>query len=217
LWQTVFVDVDLSTARGLESTNHLGPSYIGVDTIYLSEGDIPRIFLQGCGVPENFIAFIQLSGARQKNSSFCALSYSIKDQAFAKKLHDSLENNGVRCWLAPDDLKTGDRFHIRIDEAIKVYNKLFLILSENSIESSWIEGEIETALERERKQKAAVLFPIRLDDSVMTTSQTWAVDMRQTRQIEDMSGWEDERRFKEAVAELLHNFNAEEAITTQQS
>jgi hypothetical protein len=127
-----------------------------------------------------------------------------------------LEKSGVRCWLAPDELKTGDRFHIRTDEAIKVYNKIFLILSENSVEGSWIEGEIEAALERERKLKTVVVFPIRLDDSVMTTNVPWAVDMRQTRRIEDMSKWEDETRFQEAFAELIHNFDAEVVSASQQ-
>jgi hypothetical protein len=45
----VFVDVDLSTAIGLENVRHHGPSTIGIDTIYASEGKIPEVFLRGFG------------------------------------------------------------------------------------------------------------------------------------------------------------------------
>jgi hypothetical protein len=44
-----------------------------------------------------------------------------------------------------------------------------LVLSEQSIASDWVEGEVEAALERERRDKRTVLFPIRLDDIVMET------------------------------------------------
>jgi hypothetical protein len=209
LWQTVFVDVDLSVAKGLETVEHLGPSHIGLDSIYLSKGSIPATFLRGCGVPENLITYAQSEGARENHPLFCTVSYSIRDRAFAKKLHDQLEENGVRCWLAPEDLKTGDRFHIRIDEATKVYNKWFLILSENSLESSWIEGEIDAVIDRERKQKNGLLTLIRLDQAVLATRQAWAVDLRRTRTIRDLSEWENEKQFMKAFAELLASLNAE--------
>src|SRR5215207_600034 len=35
----------------------------------------------------------------------CFISYSSKDQDFAERLHVDLQNNGVRCWFAPEDLK----------------------------------------------------------------------------------------------------------------
>src|SRR5208337_2969853 len=38
---TVLADVDLSAAKGLETVRHIGPSTIGVDTIYRSQGKIP--------------------------------------------------------------------------------------------------------------------------------------------------------------------------------
>jgi hypothetical protein len=31
---------------------------IGIDTIYKSRGEIPEVFLRGCGVPDEFIAYI---------------------------------------------------------------------------------------------------------------------------------------------------------------
>lgn len=66
-------------------------------------------------------------------------------------------------WLATEDLKIGDRFRTKIDEAIRLYDKLLLVDSKNSVGSPWVESEVEAAFEKERKQKRTVLFPIRLD------------------------------------------------------
>jgi hypothetical protein len=49
LGMLVFVDVDQSTAIGLENVRHHGPSTIGIDTIYASGGKIPEDFLRGFG------------------------------------------------------------------------------------------------------------------------------------------------------------------------
>ena len=49
-WLTVLADVDLRTAKGLETVRHEGPSTIGVDTIYRSQGKIPEVFLRGAGL-----------------------------------------------------------------------------------------------------------------------------------------------------------------------
>jgi hypothetical protein len=43
------------------------------------------------------------------------------------------------------------------------------VLSENAVNSNWVEKEVETAFEKERQRKALVLFPIRLDEEVMTS------------------------------------------------
>jgi hypothetical protein len=97
---TVLADVDLSTAKGLKTLRHDGPSTIGVDTIYRSQGKIPEVFLRGCGVPDDLIGYIKsIAGAIQFYS--CFISYSGKDQEFADRLYEGLQNKGVRCWFAP--------------------------------------------------------------------------------------------------------------------
>ena len=68
------------------------------------------------------------------------------------------------------------------DESIRVFDKVMVVLSRESIQSPWVEDEVEAALERERKDKdkRVVLFPIRLDDEVMDTNQAWAASLRRT-------------------------------------
>jgi len=100
---------DLRTVKGLETVAHTGPSLIGIDTIYLSKGDIPEVFLRGAGVPESFIANMKALVAAMEPIQFysCFISYSSKDDDFAKRLYFDLQREGVRCWFAPEDLKIG--------------------------------------------------------------------------------------------------------------
>ena len=59
-------------------------------------------------------------------------------------------------------MQAGKKVHEQIDEAIRRYEKLLLILSENSMNSEWVKTEIANARQREIKEKKRVLFPIRL-------------------------------------------------------
>jgi hypothetical protein len=207
---TVIADSDLSRAHGLESARHEASSSIGIDTIYRSGGNIPEIFLRGAGVPEDFITYMRSLVGKPIEFYSCFISYSSKDHEFAERLHADLQSKGVRCWFAPEDLKIGDRFRTRIEESIKLYDKLMVVLSENSIQSSWVEEEVEAALEKERQRPGTTaLFPVRLDDAVMETKQAWAASLRRTRHIGEFNNWKDHDRYKKAFDRLLRDLKAD--------
>lgn len=207
-------DVDLSKTIGLETVRHEGPSMIGIDTIYRSKGNVPEVFLRGAGVPENFIAYMKsLAGTPmvfEYYSSF--ISYATKDQEFADLLRSQMQSKGARVWLATEDLKIGDRFRARIDEAIRLHDKLLLVLSEDSVKSPWVEAEVEAAFEKERRQKRSVLFPIRLDDVVMETEEAWAAEIRRTRHIGDFRKWKDHDEYQKAFGRLMRDLTAEDKV-----
>jgi hypothetical protein len=204
-------DLDLSQCKDLESVKHLGPSSIGIDTIYRSGGKIPEVFLRGAGVPEPFIVQMKALVAAMSPIEFysCFISYSAKDHEFAERLHADLRSKNVRCWFAPEDLKIGDKLRPSFDEAIRVHDKLMVLLSENSVSSQWVEKEVETAFEKERREKRTVLFPIRLDDAVMETNEAWAADIRRTRHIGDFRAWKNHDSYKKAFERLLRDLKAE--------
>jgi hypothetical protein len=208
---TIFADLDLSVSRGLEFIYHVAPSTIGIDTIYRSLGKIPEAFLRGAGVPDTFITYIASLACEAIQYYSCFISYSSKDEAFAQSLHADLQENKVRCWFAPEDMKIGDKVRLRIDESIRMYDKLLVVLSEHSINSSWVEDEVETAFEEESKRKKTVLFPIRLDDMVMEAEQAWAAKIRRTRHIGDFSHWKDHDSYHQAFDRLLRDLKASEA------
>jgi hypothetical protein len=209
---TIISDADLSAVKGLESIIHVGPSSIGIDTIYKSRGNIPEKFLRGCGVPEDFIVQIPALVAAIQPIQFysCFISYSSKDEEFAKRLYNDLQSEGVRCWFAPEDLKIGEKLRVRIDEAVRLHDKLLLILSKNSVASQWVEKEVETAFEKEAKQKKTVLFPVRLDDTVMKKKTGWAADVRKSRHIGDFRDWKNHDSYKKAFERLMRDLKAGE-------
>jgi len=228
---TTFADNDLSLAKELERAQHFPLSTIGIDTIHKSKGNIPQAFLRGCGVPEDFIVYMRSLVGKAIDFYSCFVSYSSKDASFAERLHADLQQKGVRYWFAPEDLKIGDKFRPRIDESIRIYDKLVVILSEESIRSPWVEEEVEAAIEKERKGPGygirdtghgegpdapekerkpgdTVLFPITLDDAIMETDQPWASNLRGTRHIGDFRAWKDHDLFQKSFDRLLRDLKA---------
>ncbi len=210
---TIFADVDLSTVRGLESAKHTGPSTIGIDTLYKSRGQIPEIFLRGCGVPETFITQAKaLIGAEEGIQFYsCFISYSTKDEEFARRLHARLQQEHIRVWFAPHDMKGGEKLHEQIDTAIKVYDKLLILLSPDSLQSNWVMTELRKARKAERKTGKRKLFPMRLVDYATLTewecfdSDTGTDLATEVREyfIPDFSHWKDHDAFEAAFARLL--------------
>jgi uncharacterized protein YjbI with pentapeptide repeats len=226
---TTFGDTDLSVVEGLDTVAaHHGPSTIGIDTLYLSNGNIPEVFLRGCGLRDWEIEATKLYQPDLTPTELtditykihelritaihyysCFISYSSKDQDFAQCFHTDLQQKGVRCWFAPEDMKIGDKIRPRIDESIRIHDKLLVILSENSMQSDWVEDEVETAIEEEKKRQTTVLFPIRLDEAVIETNQAWAAKLRRTRHIGDFSRWKDQDAYQQAFEHLLRDLKAE--------
>jgi hypothetical protein len=153
----------------------------------------------------------------EEGSSYhsCFISYSYKDQAFAECLYADLQSKGVRCWFAPEDLKIGDHYHQRIDESIRLYDKLILILSEHAIQSAWVEREVVSAREKEDHIGHDILFPIRLDEAVMLTTRAWAADIRRRWHIGDFTRWKHQDDYQQALQRLLRDLKAEQKTAAQ--
>ncbi len=216
---TTFADMDLSEVEGLETVTHRAPSSIGIDTIYKSQGKIPYVFLRGAGVPEEFIQYMpHLITGKAIQFYSCFISYSTSDQEFAERLHADLQSKGVRVWFAPEDIKGGRKLHEQIPEAIRLYDKLLLVLSENSMQSEWVKTEIYHARQDEIRNNKRKLFPIGL--AVYKKISDWtapygrlAKDMAveiQEYYIPDFSNWKDHDSYKQAFDRLLRDLQAEE-------
>jgi hypothetical protein len=216
-----FSDTLLVGILGLDKVSHDGPSSIGVDTLEQTavacsedddKDDQKRIetFLERAGVSQGSIGFFRsrIGQPIQLYSAF--ISHSTKDQEFADRLHVDLRQKGVRCWLATEDLKIGDKLLQSINDAIRQHDKLIVVLTETSVDSTWVEDEIEMAFEKERKQGGTVLFPIRLDDTVMFSTLGWAAKVR-NRQIGDFRKWKDPDEYQKALARLIRDLQPEKA------
>jgi uncharacterized protein YjbI with pentapeptide repeats len=231
-------DLNLSQAVGLKEVEHQGPSYISTDTLQRSRGKIPEKFLKGCGLSDWEIESAKLyrDGLSAKEvddilyrvhdlrvhqaihyySVF--ISYSMKNQSFAQKLYADLQNNGVRCWFASEDMKGGQKLHEQIDVAIRKKERLLLVLSESSMNSEWVKTEIAKARKKELAEKRRVLFPIglvpfeKIKEWECFDADVGKDSAKEIREyfIPDFSQWEEEASYKLAFDRLLKDLRAKE-------
>jgi hypothetical protein len=205
LYLNSFAGVSLRHVRGLDALgSNTENNSIGIDTFFLS-GGLPESFLRGAGVPEDFIQYAASLVGKAIEYYSCFLSYSSSDDEFARRLYDGLQGKNIRTWFAPEDLKIGDKFRSRIDESIRIHDKLVIILSVNSVNSDWVETEVASALEREQKEGKDVLFPIAIDEEGFTSNQPWAADIRRKRHIGDFRKWKSHDDYTAAFDRLVRD------------
>jgi uncharacterized protein YjbI with pentapeptide repeats len=210
--ETVFSDTNLRGAQGLDNCNHQGPSILDHRT-FAKSGPLPLVFLRGCGLPDKLIDYLPtlLNDAIQFYS--CFISYSSIDSKFAEQLYADLQNNGIRCWFAPHDIRSGKKIHEQIDEAVRLYDRLLLILSDHSMKSSWVETEISKARRRELREGRRILFPVRLVDFEALRdwecfdADTGKDSAREIREcfIPDFSNWQAHDSYQPAFERLLRD------------
>jgi hypothetical protein len=127
----------------------------------------------------------------------------------------------VRCWFAPHQIQGGKKIHEQIDEAIRLYDRLLLILSRDSMESEWVATEIAKARKREAREKRRMLFPVRLVD--FETLRDWECfdadtgkdSAREIREdfIPDFVRWNDHDSYQEQFDRLLKDLKATDPRT----
>jgi hypothetical protein len=218
--ETVFAGCDLGEALGLDSIEFTSVSYLDIPNFFALYGKVPDKVLQGMGIPEPLMTYAGslIASGSPINFYSCFISYSTKDEEFANRLHTDLQANGVRCWFARHDVRAGKKLHAQIDEAIRVYDRLLLILSPSSINSEWVKTEIATARNKELCEERRVLFPIRLcsfealRDWECFDADSGKDSAREIREyfIPDFTRWKRHDTYQSAFRALLRDLKAED-------
>ncbi len=207
--RTFLGELDLCSVKGLETVIHRGPSHLSINTVYLSRCNIPEVFVRGTGAPDSFIDYMRWLATRPPEYYTCFISYASKDQPFVEQLYTDLQHHGIGCWLVPEDLQIAEKFRQRIDTSIRRYDKLLLVLSEHSMTSPWVEKEVKAALDKEKKLKRPVLFPVKLDNTAIKADQAWVADIQYTRHIGDFTNWKALDEYQKALSRLLRDLKAQ--------
>ena len=134
-----------------------------------------------------------------------------------RRLHGKMREAHLRVWYAPEDIQGGQKLHEQIETAIRVYDKLLIVLSAASLKSEWVMDELRKGFKAERQSGKRKLFPVRLTDYQTlqgwecrdsATGQDLAEELRQYF-IPDFSHWKEHDQFEAAFARLLKDLQAE--------
>lgn len=172
---------------------------------------IPEVFLRGVGLPDHFITYVPSLTTQSIEFYSCFISYSHADQRFARLLHDKLQSRGVRCWLDEHQLLPGDKLYSEVDRGIRLWDKVLLCCSKDSLTSWWVDNEIKIAFDkeqllwRERGEEVLALIPLNLDGYLFSGS--WKSGMSteiKARLAAEFVGWENENlRFQQQFDRLV--------------
>lgn len=88
------------------------------------------------------------------------LSHNSEDKPFTKKLARDLDNHGVKYWLDEAEIDVGDSLIEKIRSGIDKVDYVAAILSPNSIESTWVQREIDVAMNQEIQNKKVKVLPV---------------------------------------------------------
>jgi TIR domain len=87
------------------------------------------------------------------------ISHASEDSALAAEVCRILENDGIRCWIAPRDVEPGRPFSEGILDGIESARVMVLLLSGHANQSAFVNKEVERAI-----SKGKVVIPLRIQD-----------------------------------------------------
>jgi len=199
--------------------HHRSPSTIGLDTLYRSQGKIPEVFLRGCGVPEELITYLpSLIGAMAPIQFYsCFISYSHADKSFAGRLHDALQGEGIRCWLDEHEMLPGENIYAAVDRGIRLWDKVLLCASKDSLTSPWVDDEIKHAFAKEKElfkqrgHEVLALIPLNLDGYIFDPWEHPKKNLVLERLAADFTGWEtDNAKFEQQFNRLVKGLQTDD-------
>lgn len=98
------------------------------------------------------------------------LSYASKDKTWAEAACAVLEQNRIRCWIAPRDITPGDEWGAAIINGIKASRIMVLVFSGHANGSAQVRREVERAISR-----SLVVLPIRIENIDPEGSMAFAI------------------------------------------
>lgn len=87
------------------------------------------------------------------------ISYSRKDIAFARRLHQALRDNAIEAWIDWEDIPPSTQWLAEIYEAIEQTDAFIFIVSRTSVESGICKMELEHAIKNNKR-----LIPVVIDE-----------------------------------------------------
>jgi len=127
------------------------------------------------------------------------ISYSSQDGQVARRLFKDLQGRGLRVWFDQREILAGDSVVDRIQEGLRHSDYLLVLISQHSLNSKWVQMELDQAFVRDPDATELRVIPILLDDSEMPTH------LRSIHYVDLAKGYES------GLTELLRRFQYDRA------
>jgi tetratricopeptide (TPR) repeat protein len=92
------------------------------------------------------------------------LSHNHADKPFARRLAQDLQAAGARVWLDEREIKLGDSLIEKIRQGIDEMEYFGAILSKHSVQSRWVQEELDTAMSLQIEGKRIKVLPLVIED-----------------------------------------------------
>lgn len=93
------------------------------------------------------------------------ISYKAEEIKEATWLRDTLEQNGISCWMAPESIPGGSNYAVEIPRAIQSCKVFVLVLSEKAQSSPWIAKELDRAINANKIVMPFMIENCQLEDA----------------------------------------------------
>lgn len=110
------------------------------------------------------------------------ISYSSAQMDFAHKIWSSMQNDGVKTWIAPESIPTGSNYLCEIPKAISSARLVLLLLTEEAQRSRWVQKEVGSAI-----GAGKILLPMQLYQFPLTPELSFLLEGEQIHPL-----WKEE-------------------------
>jgi WD40 repeat protein len=93
------------------------------------------------------------------------LSYAHTDQEFVDRFASDLQSLGISVWIDKWELRAGDSLIERIEDGVSAVDFVIPIVSSASVNSHWVQRELEMAKRRATAEGRGLIVPVRIDDT----------------------------------------------------
>ncbi len=146
--------------------------------------------MAACGVPWTFVEYMvdcaqaETAGDLRTLMQSTFISYGQPDEAFARRLYESLTSRRITVFYFPETARWGERLSNEIHAQLNSYDRVILLCSEGSLNRPGVRNEIQETFDREARDGGApYLLPILLDGYLFASNGWERVEPDLTRRV----------------------------------
>ncbi len=124
------------------------------------------------------------------------VSYASQDAGVANSIVENLERHGLKCWIAPRDVKPGAQYADAIVRAINEAKAVVLVMSGSAVDSAHVAREVERAASKRKP-----IIPFRIDGAALNPELEYFLSNAQWIDAKALSMPAALNKLKEAVGQ----------------